>query len=343
MPIFQTARVVTDLYHKVEIGPLTTDGNLFLAPLAGFSDRAFRSVCVKFGANFSYTEMVSSEGLIRDSQKTKHLLLRAPNEQFLAIQLFGSNPETMAKAAAILLRDFAPSLVDINAGCPVKKVTKTGSGAALTRDYLTLGKVVAATVKASEDFSAETGRPRVPITVKIRSGWGKTATFMEAAKASFEAGAAAITLHPRSCEQGYSGRACRDFITQLSEKYSGKIPIFASGDVFSPEDARNVLAETRCDAVMFARGATGNPFIFENTRQFLTQGCYTPVPLKRKIDAAFSELKLLIEDKGEDCACREMRKRFCAYTKGMEEGARLRKIICESKTFEDYRRIEEII
>lgn len=332
-----------DLYHKVAIGPLTTEGNLFLAPLAGFSDRAFRSVCVQFGANFSYTEMVSSEGLIRDSQKTRRLLLRAPNEQFLAIQLFGSNPETMAEATKILLRDFAPSLIDINAGCPVKKVTKTGSGAALTRDFITLGKIVAATVKATEEFSAESGCPKVPITVKIRSGWGKTPTFMEAAKASFESGAAAITLHPRSCEQGYSGKANVDFTTQLAAEYSGKIPIFASGDVFSPEDARDVLVQTGCDAVMFARGATGNPFIFENTRRFLTEGSYESIPLKRKLDAAFSELQLLIEDKGEDCACREMRKRFCAYTKGMEEGARLRKIICESKTMEDYRRIWEIL
>ncbi len=340
------------LYHPIKIGSLCVAGNLFLAPVAGYSDRAFRSICVKGGANFTYTEMVSSEALTRGSYKTLPLMARSKDEKAYAVQLFGGKAEIMANAARIVLLKTTADCIDINCGCPVQKIVKTGAGSALTRDPEKLYEITAAVVKAVKSFEEE--RPcvfeqcnkddkkykEVPVTVKIRSGWDSDhLTWKEAAQAAIEAGAAAITLHPRTRAQGYEGTANWNLLAALVEFVKGRIPVFGSGDAFSPETAKKMLEQTHCDAVMFARGAMGHPFIFRQTRDLLMTDHYTDVSVKERITAGFSELDLLVLDKGELHACREMRKRFCAYSKGITGGPEIRKKLVTAETVADYKDI----
>jgi len=330
------------LYHPVQIGPLVLPGNIFLAPVAGYSDRAFRALCVECGASFTYTEMVSAEALIRNSEKTENLMLRADNETHYAVQLFGGEAERVAEAALIVLSKTGAECIDINAGCPVPKIIKTNAGSALTRDPERLNALTKATVNAVNGAMVS-GKQPVPVTVKIRSGWDdKTLTWKEAAEAALDGGAAAITLHPRTKAQGYEGKSRWDLLEALSahvhRKYPG-IPVFGSGDLFSPEAARQMLADTGCDGVMFARGAMGNPFIFTQTIELLTTGAYQDIPIETRLRAGWRELLQLVADSGEALACREMRKRFCAYSKGIEGGAALRAKLVQANSVEDYRLI----
>ncbi len=323
------------LYRPVRIGQLSLSGNLFLAPVAGYSDRAFRSLCIECGASFTYTEMVSSEALTRESGKTEDLLKRSPNEQQYAVQLFGSDPVRMADAARIVIDRTRAECIDINAGCPVPKIVKTGAGSALTREPEKLHIIVKAVTQAVS----------VPVTVKIRSGWDESSiTWKEAASAALEAGAAAITLHPRTRAQGYEGKARWDHLAELVNFVHEKapsVPVFGSGDLFSPEDARSMLSTTLCDGIMFARGAMGNPFIFTQTKELLLTGQHTDIPPHIRIQAGWKELLQLVDDAGEIGGCREMRKRFCAYSKGIEGGATIREEIVHASTITEYRRIFE--
>ncbi|WP_407428098.1 tRNA dihydrouridine synthase DusB [Treponema sp.] len=327
-----------ELYHPVQIGNLSLSGNLFLAPVAGYSDRAFRSICTECGSDFAYTEMVSSEALTRNNQKTELLMRRAPNEKAYAVQIFGGNPETMAEAARIVLEKTTAECIDINGGCPVPKIIKTNAGSALTRNPEHLFKIVSSVVNAVKG--------QVPVTVKFRSGWdAEHITWKECAEAALQSGVAAITMHGRTRAQGYEGKsdwnALSELVKFVAEKTAGskKIPVFGSGDAFSPEDAKRMLEETGVDAVMFARGAMGNPFLFTKTREFLTKGTITEIPVEKRIQAGFRELDLLVQDIGELSACREARKRFCAYSKGLEGGAALRKEIVAAETISDYKKI----
>lgn len=334
-----------NLYHPVTIGSLKLGGNVFLAPVAGYSDRAFRSLCIDCGANFTYTEMVSSEALTRNSGKTEALMLRAPNEKQYAVQLFGGDGERMEEAAYLALAQTGAECLDINAGCPVPKIVKTGAGSSLTRDPERLGQITRAVIRGAERFSRERGTQTAAVTVKIRSGWDSSDLSWErAARAALDAGTRAITLHPRTRAQGYEGKSDWTILAALTElvrrRYPG-IPVFGSGDLFSPEDAARMLAETGCDGVMFARGAMGNPFIFTQTRELLTTGTYGEIPAETRVQAGWKELVDLTSDSGETGACREMRKRFCAYTKGIEGGAALRSEIVQAATMEDYRKIFE--
>ena len=318
------------LYRPVQIGNLKLDGNLFLAPVAGYSDRAFRSVCVRAGASFCYTEMVSMEALTRGSDKTAALMRRAPNEKAYAVQIFGGNPEVMEKGARMVLEQTHCELIDINCGCPVPKIIKSGAGSELTRNPEKLYKIASAVVQAVEG--------KVPVTVKIRSGWdAQNLTWKEAAAAAIQAGAAAITIHPRTRAQGYEGKADWAVLRELVQYAAGRVPIFGSGDAFTPEEAKRMLEETGCDAVMFARGAMGRPFIFRQTRQLLETGKYEPIPIRESIEAGFEELETLAADIGEKSACLEMRKRFCAYSKGVPGVGELRRRIVQAETKDDYR------
>ena len=326
------------LYHPVQIGKLSLGGNLFLAPVAGYSDRAFRSICADCGADFAYTEMVSSEALTRGNEKTELLMARAPNEKAYAVQIFGGNPETMAQATRIVLEKTTAECIDINGGCPVPKIIKSNAGSALTRDPEHLFKIVSAVVKAAEG--------KVPVTVKFRLGWdAEHITWKECAEAAIKAGVSAITMHGRTRAQGYEGKsdwmALAELVKFVAEKTanSQKIPVFGSGDAFTPEDAKRMLEETAVDAVMFARGAMGNPFLFTKTKEFLTKGTITEIPVEKRIRAGFRELELLVQDMGELSACRDARKRFCAYSKGIEGGAALRKEIVAAESIEDYKRV----
>lgn len=336
-----------NLYHPVKIGNVELKGNLFLAPVAGYSDAAFRSVCIENGACFTYTEMVSAEALVRKNLKTEILMRRACNEKAYSVQIFGGEPEIMEDAAHIVLEKTHCEVIDINCGCPVPKIIKTGAGSALTRDPDRLFKVAEAVVKAARCF--DSAQQPVPVTVKIRSGWeSKQMTWRETATAALEAGVSAITIHPRTRAQGYEGHSDWNIMKELVElvhdweKREGKgrhIPVFGSGDLFKPEDARLMLAQTGADAVMFARGAMGNPFIFRDATDLLTKGSYEPVPPEERVRTGFAELERLVAETSEQHACLEMRKRFAAYSKGISGGAALRARIVHAATVADYKDI----
>jgi nifR3 family TIM-barrel protein len=326
------------LYHPVKIGSLELPGNLFLAPVAGYTDRAFRSVCAEIGADFSFTELASSEALTRQGAKTFEILRRGEHETRYAVQLFGSDPQTMYRAA-LLLAPYRPEAVDINAGCPVPKVVKTGAGSALMRDPANLGRIVEAVVRASAESLGG-----VPVSVKIRSGWDSgSVNYAECAGIAAEAGAAMISLHPRTRAQGYGGRSDWTHIADLVSRIT--VPVTGSGDLNAPEDAERMLLQTGCSAVMFARGALGNPFIFRLTREYLLTGTWSPPDYPERFAAAFRQLSLRAADIGEGGACREMRKTFCAYTKGigggtgLPGGARLRERLVHAGTIAEYREI----
>ena len=322
------------LYHPVKIGNIELNGNLFLAPVAGYSDSAFRSVCIQNGACFTYTEMVSAEALVRKNQKTEVLMQRACNEKAYAVQIFGGEADVMAEAAKIVLDKTHCECIDINCGCPVPKIIKSGAGSALTRDPDRLYKIVKAVVDAAGGKPADGG---VPVTVKIRSGWDKpNITWKEAAEAALDAGVSAITIHPRTRAQGYEGLADWGIMKALVEFVAGRVSVFGSGDLFKPEDAKRMLSETGVDAVMFARGAMGNPFIFRDATLLLTTGSYEPLPVEVRIKTGFEELERLVAATSEQHACLEMRKRFHAYSKGIQNGGVLRKQIVQACTVKDY-------
>lgn len=315
-------------YHPVTIGSLTLGGNLFLAPLAGFTDQAFRSLCVKEGADLTFSEMVSAEGLARKSIKTRALLTRAVNEKVFAVQLFMKDADTAIRGLPAVI-EYSPDIIDINCGCPVPKVVKTGAGSALLKSPDTIYKIVHA-------LSSETD---IPITVKIRSGWDSSSiNFLDTADAAYQGGAAMITLHARTRVQGYSGTANLEHIKTLKEV--SPIPVFGSGDLFSPTAAHKMLSETGVDGVMFARGAIGNPFIFSETRHLLETGEMPPETSKETRAAAFlSHLDESIAVKGESSACREMRKHAGSYIKGFPGASEIRREIVKASAREDYEQI----
>jgi nifR3 family TIM-barrel protein len=326
------------LYRPIKIGSLELNGNLFLAPVAGFTDRAFRSICSEFGADFTFTELASAEALVRGGKATFALVRRGENEKRYAIQLFGHDPQTMYKAA-LALSPFRPEAVDLNCGCPVPKVVKTGAGAALMKDPSLLGRMIAALVRASKEALND-----IPVTVKMRSGWDSASiNYLECARIAVSAGAAMVTLHPRTKAQGYGGKSNWLHIADLASRLS--IPVTGSGDLFSPEEGGRMLSETGCAAVMFARGAEGNPFIFPAARSFLSTGEWIPASFDERITVAFRHLNLLSGDIGERAACKEMRKQFCAYTKappgkvGAPGSAALRNSLVSAESIDDFRKI----
>jgi len=318
------------MLHGIELPGLSIPGNLFLAPLAGYSDAAFRSICLEWGADLCYTEMVSAEGIVRNNTKTLELLKRADNENQFAVQVFAADPRT-AGLAVRALSSHRPDLFDLNCGCSVPKVLKSGCGAALLRDSAKIGEIVRA-------MRAETDRP---VTVKLRSGWDQNSiNYLQCAEAAEREGAAMLCLHPRTRSQGFSGRARIEELKTL--KASCGVPILGSGDLFNPEDAPAMFAETGCDGIMFARGALGNPFIFTETKQLLGAKI-PPIPIdpKRRLYTALDQLERTVAFKGEARACKDMRKHFCYYTKGIAGGAELRAQIVRAECAAEYRDLVE--
>ncbi|MCI5829748.1 MAG: tRNA dihydrouridine synthase DusB [Treponema sp.] len=329
------------LYHPVDIGPLHIEGNLFLAPIAGYSDRAFRSLCIDCGASFCTTEMVSAEALTRGNIKTADLMARAPNEKKYAVQIFGGNAEVMAAAAKIVLEKTTCESIDINGGCPVPKIVKSGAGSMLTKEPERLFSIVKAVKESSINYTKEhPERGNVPVTIKIRSGWdSEHITWEENLEAAIEAGADALTIHARTRAQGYAGKADWQLQAELVEQAKKRIPVFGSGDAFTPETAEQMLKETACDGVMFARGAMGDPFLFRRTIQYLTQGNYIEETVAERIAAGFKELAINMDQFGEKSACLQMRKKFCAYSSGIRGGSQIRARLVRAETEEDYRHI----
>jgi tRNA-dihydrouridine synthase B len=297
--------------------------------MAGYTDAPFRSICIESGACLCFTEMVSAEGLARENAKTLRLLAPAANEQSVAFQIFAANPRAAA-AAVRLISPLDPVLIDLNCGCSVPKVLRVGCGAALLCEPGLIGTIVAA-------MRAETD---VPVSVKLRSGWDAgTVNFLETAAAAVSGGASLVTLHPRTRAQGFTGKSRWGDIAALKRALGEGTAVFGSGDLFRPEDCRAMLLDTGCDGVMIARGCLGNPFIFAETRALL-EGKPMPVtgPHER-LATALRHLQLLASAVGEAKACRDMRKHFVAYTRGMEGGAAVRQAAVHAATIAQYGQI----
>jgi len=308
----------------VEIGKLKLDNPVILAPMAGVTDFAFRQLVKEFGCGLVCAEMVSSKGLLYNNDRTVEMLAIHPNEKPISLQIFGSEPEIMARAAQIV-EEKGADILDLNMGCPVPKVVKNQEGSALMRNPQLAGKIVQAVVKAVE----------IPVTVKMRKGWsGKEVNAVELAKIVEQAGAAAVAVHGRTREQYYSGQADWEIIKKVKEHLS--IPVVGSGDVTTPQDARRMLEETGCDGVMIGRGALGNPWIFSRTIHYLRTGELLPPPIKEeRLRVALHHFELLLQAKGEYIGTREMRKHAAWYTKGLPESAQLRKLINTANTKEE--------
>jgi tRNA-dihydrouridine synthase B len=293
--------------------------------MAGYSDAAFRSICLEWGADLCYTEMVSAEGVVRNNVKTLELLQRADNERIFAVQIFASEPRTAARAVQKLTL-YQPDLYDLNCGCSVAKVLKSGSGAALLRTPEKIGAIV----------KAIRGETDSPVTVKLRSGWDQSSiNYLYCAQAAEQGGAAMVCLHPRTRSQGFSGRARLSELKDLKVRCS--VPVIGSGDLFSPADALRVFRESGCDGLMFARGALGNPFIFKATKELLNGEDPGTAPAgPGRLQTALQQLEAAVAFKGEARACKEMRKHFCYYSKGIPGGAELRARAVRAKRVEDY-------
>ncbi|VDN47399.1 tRNA-dihydrouridine synthase B [Petrocella atlantisensis] len=302
--------------NKVKIDQLILKNNIFLAPLAGVSDRPFRVLCYEQGAGLVYTEMISAKAISYDNQKTKEMLVTSAGTETLGIQLFGKEPEIMAESAQKIDHS-GIALFDINLGCPVPKVVNNGEGSALMKNPKLIGDIVSAMVKHVSK----------PVTIKIRKGFDANhVNAVLVAKIAEASGAAAITVHGRTREQYYSGHADWEIIRAVKEAVD--IPVIGNGDVFNATDAKRMLEETGCDGVMVARGAQGNPWIFREINDYLKTGQIPKRPdTEMIIEMMMRHKNTMVEDKGAYIALREMRKHVAWYTKGLKHGTRLRQVM----------------
>lgn len=315
------------------IGTLQIDSKLALAPMAGVCDLAFRAICRSFGAGLTYTEMVSAKALVYQDGKTRSLLKLDEDEHPAAAQIFGSDIACMGEAAALAEQISGADIIDINMGCPVGKVVKSGDGSALMLDPEKAMKIIEAVKK----------HVACPVTIKIRKGWDKgKVNAVEFARMAEEAGAAAIAVHGRTRAQMYAGIADWDVIRAV--KQNVKIPVFANGDVFSAEDAVRILKYTGADMVMIGRGAFGNPWIFDQAQAALNGDAVPELPpLRERIDTAVSQFALAEKFKGERIACLEARKHFAWYLRGVPHAGFFRDKITKIETMADIYKVSETI
>ncbi len=312
-----------------KIGNVELNGRLVLAPMAGVTDAGFRHVCREAGAALTFTEMVSAKALVYQDAKTRSLLYIPPEEHPCAAQIFGSETDVMAEAAPMALEISGADILDINMGCPVGKIARSGDGSALMRDPDKAMKIIEAVVRAVD----------VPVTVKFRKGWDSgSVNAVEFGKMCEQAGAAAVTVHGRTKVQMYAGKADWDVIRDV--KAALHIAVTANGDVFEPEDAAHILRYTGCELAMVGRGAFGNPWIFSRGNQAINGEAVSPLPpLSERVDTALRQFELAAEQKGEKVACLEARRHFCWYLRGVAHAGYFKKQIVEVQTLEDIRRV----
>ena len=298
--------------------------------MAGYTDAAFRAVCAQQGARLCFTEMASADALSRNNGTTLRLLKKSPEETLTAFQIFGSTP-AIAAAAVRRITSLRPAIVDLNCGCSVPKVLKADCGALLLRDPALIGSIVAA-MKSETD---------IPVSVKLRLGWeASSLTYLACAEAAVKAGASLVTLHPRTRAQGFSGTAQWNHIRILKE--ACPVPVIGSGDLFSAQDCLKMISTTGCDGVMIARGCLGNPFIFAQAEALLKgQPAQMRIAPVERLSLAISHLRLLADSVGEDKACRDMRKHFVAYTKGLAGSSMVRQSVVYAVRIDEYEEIVE--
>ena len=297
----------------MKIGNVQLDNEVFLSPMAGVTDLPFRTICKEKGCGMLYTEMINAKALCYDDENTKKMLRMEKDEHPVAVQIFGSDPEFMGKAAKIM-NEYPNEILDINMGCPAPKVIKNGDGSALMRNPKLAAEVLTAVVKNSEK----------PVTLKIRKGWDDdSVNAVEIAKIAEECGISALAIHGRTREQFYSGKADWDIIAEIKQAIN--IPVIGNGDVFEVQDAVNMLEKTKCDAIMIGRGAQGNPWIFNRINHYMKTGEILPEPtLEEKINTAIRHMNLAVAEHGDYVAVREMRKHIGWYLKGLKNSAKYR-------------------
>jgi nifR3 family TIM-barrel protein len=300
----------------MRIGNLEFDNNIFLAPMAGISDYTYRNICKKMGCGLVYTEMISAKGLYYNDAKTKNLLKTSSQERPVAVQIFGSEPDVIAKVVYNLNNsDF--EIIDINMGCPTLKITKNGDGSALMRKPELVWEIIKKAVSNSEK----------PVTVKIRKGWNDdNINAVEIAKIAEEAGVSAIAVHGRTREEFYTGKADWNIIRDVKSNLT--IPVIGNGDIFTHLDAKEILDYTKCDAIMIGRGVQGNPWLIKEIYDYLYLGIEPQiVTVDEKIEMIKEHMEGLIEEFGLESGVRQMRKHIAWYIKGLKNSSKIKDLI----------------
>ncbi len=291
----------------MKIGNVELNNNVFLAPMAGITDKTYREICRRFGAGMVYSEMISAKGLHYKDKKTASLM-NIEGESPCAIQIFGSEPEIMAEIIPEVMK-FKPDIIDINMGCPAPKIVNNGDGSALMKTPELMGKIM----RAVSDVSP------VPVTAKFRKGWKEDNSLL-CANILEESGAAAVAVHGRTRDEFYSGKADWDVIKRIKSELS--IPVIGNGDIFKAGDAKSMFEYTGCDAVMVARGAQGNPWLFTQINELLQSGEVKTIPTpQERLRVAVSHIESLIADKGEARGIKEARKHIAWYIKGLRNAS----------------------
>lgn len=317
----------------VKIGDIEITGRLTLAPMAGVTDFAFRSICREMGAALTTTEMVSAKALVYKDEKTRALLYIPEPEHPCAAQIFGHEPDVMAEAAGLALEISGADILDINMGCPVGKVVKSGDGSALMKTPELAGSIIESVCRAVDR----------PVTVKFRKGWdGGSVNAVEFAKVCEQAGAAAIAVHGRTRVQMYSGRADWDLIREV--KKAVNIPVIANGDIFTGQDAEHILRYTGCDLAMAGRGTFGNPWLFKQVNAVIAGMPEPPLPpLAERMDTGVRQIEMLAQAAGERSACLEARHHLPWYLHGVPYAGYYRNELVHVDTLDDiYRIVKEI-
>ncbi len=314
----------------MKIGSVEINTKIALAPMAGVTDLAYRTVCREVSGCYTISEMVSAKALTYGDRKTATLLKLGQEEHPAAIQIFGSEEDAMERGAALAAEQSGADIIDINMGCPVPKITHSGDGSALLREPKRAVQVAKAVIR---------GAAGIPVTVKLRLGWDKgSINCVEIAQRLEEAGVAAVAIHGRTKTQLYSGQANWDYIRQVKEAVS--IPVIASGDVFQAKDAVRILRCTGADMAMVGRGTFGNPWLLAQCAAAVEGRAIPPLPpLSVRCDTAARQFALTVAHKGEKIACLEMRKHYAWYLKGVPHAAYWKKQICNMQTAEDFDRV----